>query len=427
MNERRRGPGVRGAVVLASLLLFGGAQTALGAGISWTAPSTVASAGRQACDHSLAAATSASGTRLHAAWITPTPGYLTDHPPLVYYRASTNNGASWTTPVRLSGLSKTWKGCPLVAASGAFVVVAWTQGGTRSIRLRVSQDAGRTWSAERRVATTRTPGEPSLAVVGTRIYLAWTDAGASPHWSRYVTSTDRGISWSGGRLDSVAAYSPTSWQVTTQIATSGSTVFAAWIRSNGTDLMGRWSMNGGASWSSPMRLAVLTAPDASSKSFSIAARPDRLAIAWGDDFRALDQPSPLAHVRVYAGGAWGAPVTLTAVPPVPGAYGRFADPIVTLLASSRVGVAWNACTDNRVADPSALFICGGDTGADIGKDILWSESINGGSTWTPAALVDTATSHYSEMASAIWLSSQLRGVLITHPSGITFRRGFDAP
>ena len=188
--------------------------------------------------------------RLHATWLKGGGGgYLTD-PPLVYYRSSANNGASWTSPVRLSGLSKTWKGCPLIAASGSFVVVGWTQGGTRSIRLRVSRDAGKTWSVERRVTTTRTPDEPSLAVVGTKIYVSWTDAGASPHWSRYVASSDGGVSWAGGAARPGGGPQPTA----RQIALSGSTIFAASIRSNGTDLMGRWSMNGGASWTASARM-----------------------------------------------------------------------------------------------------------------------------------------------------------------------------
>ncbi len=424
MTRRRRTIARAGGAVLALLLQFSAAPGTLAAGPSWTAPSTVASTGSRSCDHSLAASTTASGIRLHAAWLTRgSGGYLTD-PPLVYYRSSLNNGSTWTTPLRLSGLTKTWKGCPLTAASGSFVVVAWTQGGTRSIRLRVSRDAGMTWSPERRVATTRTPGEPSLAVVGTRIYLSWTDAGATPHWARYVTSADGGVSWMGGRLDTSPALFTSSWEVTTQIAASGSTVFAAWLRSNGTDLMGRWSTNGGASWTAPTQLAVLE-PGAVAKGFSIAARPDRLAIAWGDLDRDPADPSPLVHVRVSTGGAWQTPLTLSAVPPVAAAYGRFSDPIVTLLASSRVGLAWAACTDNRVTDRPDELICG-DYGGYDAKDILGSESTDNGAIWTPSAIVGSDTS-YAEVASATWVSSQLRGVLIGHPTGITFRRGFDAP
>lgn len=423
VNGKRRIRTQAGGAVLAVVLLLAGSPAALAAGPSWTPPSTVASTGGRSCDHSLAASTTTAGTRFHAAWLTASSGYTVD-PPLVYYRASANGGASWTTPVRLSGLSKTWKGCPLVAASGSFVVVAWTQGGTRSIRLRVSQNAGVTWSPERSVTTTRTPGEPSLAVVGTRIYLAWTDAGASPHWSRYVTSTDRGVSWTGGRLDSAAAISASSWTVTTQIAVSGSTIFAAWIRSNGTDLMGRWSTNGGASWTAPTRIAVLEGPEALARGFSIAARPDRLAITWGDVDRALDDASPFVHVRIYSGGGWQAPVTLTAIPSASAAYGRFGKPIVMLLATSRVGLAWTGCSDNRVTPAPDELICG-DYGGYDSKDILWSESLDGGSTWTAAVIVGSAA-EFSEVVSAIWVSAQHRGVLIGHPNGITFRRGFDA-
>jgi hypothetical protein len=185
-------------------------------------------------------------------------------------------------------------------------------------------------------------------------------------------------------------------------------------------------MDGGASWTAPTRIAVLTA-SAPSKGFSIAARPGRLAVAWGEDVRALDQPSPLVHVRVYALGGWQPPVTLTAVPPGSGAYGWFSAPVVMLLASSRVGLAWEGCNDNRVADPNALFICGHESGIDLGRDILWSESSDGGLNWASADVVDTADPNFSDVASTIWMSTQLRGVLVSHPSSITFRRGFDAP
>lgn len=230
------------------------------------------------------------------------------------------------------------------------------------------------------------------------------------------------MSWTTRALDSVAAFSPSSWEVTTQVAASGSTVFAAWIRSNGTDLMGRWSANSGATWSAPVKLAELT----SQVGFSIAARPDRLAVAWGDDVRAVADQSPLVHVRVFSAGVWHDPVALTAEPLVSGVYGRFSAPIVTLLASTRVGLAWKACLDNRVAEPGAEFICGGPIGV-VGYDVLWAESVNGGVDWTTAALVNSAAA-YSQRASAIWLSSSLRGVLVSHDGRpISFRRGFDSP
>lgn len=164
--ERRGIHRLGGSLVAAVILVIAGSQVTLAAGVSWTSPSTVASTGSRACDHSLSASTIGSVVQIHAVWLTPSDAY-TIQPPLVYYRASTNNGTSWGSPVRLSGLSKTWKGCPLVGASGSFVVVAWTEGGTRSIRLRVSHDGGRVWSAERRVRTTADSGR---AVTGRRRY-----------------------------------------------------------------------------------------------------------------------------------------------------------------------------------------------------------------------------------------------------------------
>ncbi len=424
---------VRGMAVGIAVLLVG-AQAALASGVTWTTPSTVAPAYRIACGHALGAGTTAAQTTVHTVYTNLTGGWLID-PPDIYYRRSGNLGATWAPSVRLSGSSITWKDCPTVAASGATVVVAWLEGGrtATAIRLRTSRDAGRTWSAERRIPAKRAPGSPSLAVVGARIYVAWTDASGSERWSRYAISPDRGVTWTVGRLDpTTASAGDTNVGSSTQIAASGSTVFAGWIRSNGRDLMGRRSTNGGATWSTPIRLATLATPGGYdgkwARSFSVAARPDRLAVSWGDAVRVPDLPSPAIHVRVYAGGTWRAPTELTAVPPTATAYGQFRGPVVMLLAWSRVGLTWAGCIDIRPVDPYSELVCD-DYAGNSDADALWSESTDNGSTWSEATVVASSAPYpVAGRISSTWLSSRLRGVLVGHANGhLSFMRGFDAP
>ena len=117
------------------------------------------------------------------------------------------------------------------------------------------------------------------------------------------------------------------------------------------------------------------------------------------------------------------------------AYGYLHEPAISLLSSTRVGVAFAACYAYEL-DGS----CGQGTAGTI-DDALWAESANDGASWTSPAVissVETAAAgwNWSNVAriSVAWPSRDLRAVLVYRMSGETewlshnfFTRGYGLP
>jgi BNR repeat protein len=439
MTATRRQRRIGRILLTTTIAILAATQSALAAGVTWSPSVAVGPAQRAACGHALAAGTTASGTALHATY-TSVGGTYRDEK--VFYRRSRDNGATWRVGATITSNTSVWKECPTVAAAGSLVVVAWRQGTltATAIRLRVSADGGSTWGAERRLPTTRAPGKPSVAVSGTRIFVAWTDGSGAQRWSRVAVTRDRGVTWTSRVLDAHPTSPDIGAQATTQVAASGTRVFAAWMRVGGTRLIGRVSVDSGATWQPPSVLAATFAPfplpgvfPKLQSRFAIAARPDRMAVAWTGPWTDAMDDVPSLFVRVFAGGAWRAPATLTVPPPAgdPYPYGYVSSPVVTLLASTRVGLAWNACHDYRSSDP--MFGCGETYGGDF--DPHWAESSNNGVAWTDPVIIDPDAVFGTITAiSAVWTSANLRGVLITRWNGepdwdvhLRFSRGAGLP
>jgi hypothetical protein len=307
------------------------------------------------------------------------------------------------------------------------VVVAWRQfGESGGIRLRASTNGGATFGPERRVRAPRTPGfEVSLALSGRRILVAWTDSyRVTPSLPRVATSLDLGVTWTSRALDAQPA--DTYGGSGAEIAASGDRVFAVWLRTDRRTLAGRFSIDGGRTWQPPQVLAVMIDPGLRQRApFSIAARPDRAAIAWAGPWRAPDAPSPTVTTRVFSAGTWGATTTHTATPAEVDHYGIFGSPDVVLLASARVGLAWTGCQEfsNEDGLSCGMFY-------EI-EDVIWSESLDNGASWTPSTVAlpgrVAGGGSFGANVSAAWPSGSVRGLLITrfvdYESRVVFVRG----
>ena len=406
-------------------------------GVSWSSPIQVGAANRTTCDRALAATASTSGVALHAVYkIADADSWGGIR---LYYRRSRDNGATWTAPATLTANPSVWKECPKIAGAGSLLVAAWRQGTATAaaIRYRVSTDGGTTWRAEGRLPAPRTPGKPSVAVAGSTITIAWTDGSGSERWSRIAMSRDRGGSWTIRALDAKPTSPDTYSAPTTQVAASGSRTFAAWLRAGGTRLIGRASTDGGLTWQAPTILATTFTPVETPYSavpgraqFSIAARPDRMAIAWTGGWAATPG-QPQLFTRVFADGAWGAPTTITASAAAgQHPYGYFAWPAITLLAATRVGVAAVVCEDLREID--LLYGCGEPYGGAF--HVLWSESASNGRAWTTPVDVNGGSLTYADYVSVVWTSASLRGLLVDRADGepdwdfsLLFYRGSGLP
>lgn len=135
----------------------------------------------------------ASANTVHVVWYDRTlPDYQ------INYRKSTNAGQNWTAPVALATAVDTWPD-PTVAVAGSVVHVAWHQGpdSAGGIWYRRSTDGGQTWNQSRRLTDTLGWGttRPSLAASGSDVHLVWLDARRGFGQIYYKRSTDAGVTW----------------------------------------------------------------------------------------------------------------------------------------------------------------------------------------------------------------------------------------
>ena len=372
-------PVAAAAAILVTVLATGPTAAA-----SWTTPVPLSPLAAWSCGQSLALRSTNGTEYLHAAY------NHTGSTNSVVYRRSADHGATFPTSAVLAG-DTVRKGCAAVAASSSLLVVAWTQitsdFRTASIHLRVSTTNGLTFEPKRRIPMPRSGRMGSVALVGSRILVAWTDDWCcntpTITWSRVGVSDDRGLHWSVRTLDAQPSWSGSE---ATKVAASGSRVFAAWMRPDTRTLVGRFSVDGGTTWQPPQVLA--TGPTTYRYPWwAIAARPDRAVIAWQGERRNPDETGPRLHLRIFAGGAWRAPVTVTAARADSEHYLRTEKPSVVLVGSSRVGVAFTACQEVAGEQGPTCDV------AEIGpypEDVLWAESTNNGATWSGPSIASPA-------------------------------------
>ena len=428
MHTRARPAHRRAAILSAVIAILGlagpgvGSAAATGPGVSWTPAAPVWPLHQGACSGSIASTTTPTRTYLHAVTATALDSNTTVGE--IVYRRSANLGATWPAAVQLTS-NHEFEECPRIAAAGSTVVVAWeaeTTLGLTSIKLRVSTNHGITWGPIRRIPGAQHPGRVSIAVGGRTIFVTWTDTAALSSWAWIAMSRDNGLTWTKRRLDAKFTSGET------LVAASGATVVTAWLRWPGQALVTRLSLDGGNSWRYPV---VTHAADPSQRvEFSLAARGERVAVAWAAD------REPSIDTRVATNGVWAPLVPISAQAPGGGyPYGYLHKPAISLLSATRVGVAFAACYAYEF-DGS----CGQGTAGTI-DDALWAESTNNGAAWTTPVIVSSVDTvvggqGWSNVAriSVAWPSRDLRAVLVWRMSGETewlnrdfYARGYGLP
>lgn len=149
-------------------------------------------------------AVAAADGRFFAAWVDRAPGSTSVDRVMASF---SGDGLTWSAPVAVSSHSGPSRQ-PVLAAHGQKVVVAWidepvVSGGTSAIRFRVSSDGGATfsgvWSWNGPDAT-----DPTVAVRGNAIAIAWSSAEGSGRAISLVRSEDGGLNFQAPwRLGSV--------------------------------------------------------------------------------------------------------------------------------------------------------------------------------------------------------------------------------
>ena len=197
------------------------------------------------------------GDGLHAAWQDFREDGTGQSDADIYYARSADGGLTWPPDVKVSddGDSQAGQSEPSMAVTGTKTYLAWrdTRGGEGNIYFASSAN-GTTWSANIRVnddTSVADQGHPSLAVDALgRLYLAWQDRRNGHYDVYFATSTDGGATWSANARVNQDGGSADHTAPSLAVSADGSQVFVAWQdgRNGNDDIFFAQSTNSGAIW-----------------------------------------------------------------------------------------------------------------------------------------------------------------------------------
>ena len=249
----------------------------------------------------------ASGDTVHVVWEEQNQGSSE-----IYYKRSTDGGLSWdwqqdTRITYADGYSY----YPCVSLSGPVIHLVWsdTRGGDREIYYNRSIDRGESWEGETRL--TNCPSKSYEAVVaasGSNVHVVWVNTDLNHFWQiLYKHSPDGGITWEPEYClsgSSVGAYNPS-------IAVSGSDVYVAWNdkRDGNLEIYYIKSLDNGLIWEPEIRL---TDDPADSGLPSLAVSGSNVSVVWTDSRNGLNEV--FYKGSVDGGENWGDDIPLHSDP-----------------------------------------------------------------------------------------------------------------
>jgi hypothetical protein len=176
----------------------------------------------------------------------------------IYFKRSTNNGANWSAPTRLTWIDFSSIHPAITTSSGSKIHLVWSQAkssGYSEIYYKRSIDGGSTWLAPTRL--TWNSGEsfyPSIAAEATNyVYIVWQDNTPGNFEIFYKRSINGGTSWSA----------PTRMTWNSEISQypiiavdSTGRVHLVWMDNSygNPEILYKRSGNHGFTWSAPTRL-----------------------------------------------------------------------------------------------------------------------------------------------------------------------------
>jgi hypothetical protein len=237
----------------------------------------------------------ASGSTVHVVW-----GDFRVAAGDVRYNRSTDGGATWlAADARLdTDLPGAYHSLhPAISADGSHVRVVWEEyrNGAADVYANASSDGGATWFAQDRRVDAGAPGSaasvaPVVTGSGADVRVAWLDDRDGLFDVRFARSTDGGASWSTDvRLSSAPA--GTAVSMTPDLASDQGYVYAVWSdgRSGASDVRLNASSDGGATWlASDVRIDTDTAGAAGSLAPRVVCAGRSVRVVWGDRRNGLD-------------------------------------------------------------------------------------------------------------------------------------------
>jgi hypothetical protein len=177
----------------------------------------------------------------------------------IYYKRSTDGGVTWGADTRLTN-NDAWSGNPSVAVSGSNVNVVWqdSRDGNSEIYYKRSTDGGETWGVDTRLTNNSANSwQPCVAVFGSNVNVVWQDGREGNMEIYYKRSEDGGASWSSDiRMTNNPAVSSLP-----SVAVSGSFIHTVWYdeRDGKREIYYKLSSDGGKNWGADTRLTNNTA------------------------------------------------------------------------------------------------------------------------------------------------------------------------
>lgn len=221
------------------------------------------------------------GNVIHAVWQDSRNG-VTQNGYEVYYKRSTDAGATWGPDVRMTN-NMTNTLYPSISASGQYVHIVWydTPESQQAAYYVRSTDEGVSWSSDIRLSSNAGASNwPCISSSGEFVHVVWTDTRDGNYEIYYKRSSDNGVSWSADtRLTNT---SPNSYFPS--IDASGGIVHVAWwdllgIPIGNTEIYYKRSTNNGTSWETDIRL---TNNDSYSRYPSVNASGASAHVVWSD-------------------------------------------------------------------------------------------------------------------------------------------------
>ena len=200
----------------------------------------------------------------------------------IYFKKSTDNAYHWGPDTRLTSNTKV-SNYPSVAAYRNFVYVVWhdNRPGQYDIYFKRSTNNGASWGADTRLTTnTASQGYPDVAAWGYDVHVAWTDYryGSANTEIYYRRSHNHGASWySEQRL---SAYSKGSNHPS--LAVRGRTVCLVWwdYRYYGVaEVLFKNSLDRGRTWTYWLKLSAYPSHSAYP---SVSMAGDNVYVVWTD-------------------------------------------------------------------------------------------------------------------------------------------------
>jgi hypothetical protein len=269
----------------------------------------------------------------------------------VDYQRSSNHGATWSNPKRVSRTDHHGD-FAAVAAAGNYVYAVWTSvsqpysfTAARALWFASSSDKGTTWTAPRRLtSSTGRIDTPSVAASGAYVYLGWTDSNTGN--VKFMRSSNYGASFLAAVNigTTTNTFADGRWGYP-RLAAAGANVIVAWNASGASAMRARVSTNRGAGWAAAISLDT----DGFSKAY-VAALGQRLAVVWTD---LNTSGSGATRLKIWQSGVWQA-TRVVATMTSSGTYKVGYDPAVALVGTGGVGVAWTGCRRSDCRAPTTI-------------------------------------------------------------------------